>query len=121
MAKRAKVAATEGPEYFCRWPMLYAGKQLSWGQIFKRVDAPNNAQLIRLGYMVEFNPREYDRVVCPTCGAEFTGHNAKIDHVRAEHSQMTEEQQDNHADSMESKLKQMSPLYLDQTLAARGA
>lgn len=116
---RCKAVAPDEQEYFCRWPLTYLGAELDWGQIFKLAKAPNDAKLIRLGYIKEFDPREYDRTTCPSCGADFTGHNAKIDHVRARHKHMTEEQEDKHVDSLEKKLMQTSPLYLENSIASR--
>lgn len=116
----AKAAAAPAIEHIARRPFGYSGKDLDWGQIFKLVGAPNDAKLIRLGYVMLYDAREHDRVTCPDCGAEFTGHNAKIEHVRMRHRELAAGEEDELYDRLEKKLETVSPIYWDQTIASQG-
>lgn len=99
--------------------MGYMGQQLDWGQVFPLAGSPNDAKLIRLGYIRECDLGESELAICPECGGRFTGHDAKIDHVRLRHRQLTAQQEEEMEERIERKVEQASPLYLDQTIASR--
>jgi hypothetical protein len=73
--------------YWCRWPsgFVYAGLQLDPGQVFTLGGRRNDADLIRLHYImpVEDTPR---LATCGVCGAQFLDDARRDGHGRKRHS-----------------------------------
>jgi len=91
LAQQAPYAADEGALYWCRWPsgFLYAGQQLDPGQVFVLGGRRNDAELIRLRYIVavEGSPR---LATCGVCGAQFLDDARRDGHGRKRHARQAE-------------------------------
>lgn len=88
-ARRAAQAIPRDGEdlYWCRWPsgFVYAGLPLDPGQVFVLGGRRNDADLIRLRYIVpvEGTPR---LATCGVCGAQFLDDARREGHGRKRHS-----------------------------------
>lgn len=75
------------PLYWCSWPtgFIYGGLPLDQGQVFPLRGLRNDAQLVRLGYViaVEGTP---PLATCGVCGAEFIADTYRDGHSRKRHS-----------------------------------
>lgn len=105
-----------------RQPFDYVGLALDQGQIVELVGAKNDAALIRLGYVIELEPRT-TTYECAECGGKFTSIEARSAHGRKRHPDrdLTPDQEDEREEREERMLEQVAPLYLDKTKAAMGA
>lgn len=118
MAK-AKKQAPVTPRFIARRPFDYNGKALDYGQVFEMAGAVNDEKLLRLEYVKLFDPVEHDTVICPGCGGEFIGHDAKIDHVRFRHQELTAAEEEELIDRREKKLETLAPINFANTIATR--
>jgi len=87
LAQQAPYAADGEELYWCRWPsgFTYAGQPLDPGQVFVLGGRRNDADLIRLRYIVavEGSPR---LATCGVCGAQFLDDARREGHGRKRHS-----------------------------------
>src|SRR5690242_19562724 len=68
--------------YYARIPFLYAGTQLSRGQVFTLANARNDDKLVRMRYMLLLEERHQTHQ-CPECGAEFVDLGGRDAHARS--------------------------------------
>lgn len=61
----------EGDEVFARVPHGYNKVYRDRGEVFKLIDARNNATLEVNKYFLAYNPKEHNEVKCDVCGRRF--------------------------------------------------
>lgn len=105
------------------------GMTLDRGQVFKPIGARNDEKLIRLGYIVPLANPKATTYPCRLCGKEFSELSMLQNHGITWHppdpatgEPRPTERLDEHdkaeiLESVQQRENQMSPLYLDKTLA----
>lgn len=130
--------ATTAQRMWARWPMDYGFDNLTLdqGQVFELQNTPNDEKLIRLGYCAPLE-KSAETYRCAECGGEFTGVTERTQHGRKRHKQRAvvierpyQPGDEMHAQPVgmggdvdfedeERRLIETTPLYLDQSAAAR--
>ena len=136
-------------QVMARRPGTYSGHERDFGQVFILPSGPRNEQLLRLGYLQEW---QGSPVACGECGRTFTGsadreaHGRKrhagkrvsmiknlddltgpeLEHVLREREQCSLAERgfvgDSEVDAMEredARLEERAPLFLENTAASR--
>lgn len=91
---------------------------LDRGQIFKLRGEPNDEKLIRLGYVEPLSVR-HEVFDCQHCPAKFTDYTVLAGHNKFRHAGMTEHEQAERLEKLQSREQTVAPLYDDKTMAQR--
>ena len=109
------------PRFVARRTFGYSRQELDVGQVITLAGAPNDEKLVRLGYLVELDPRaETHR--CAECGQDFSTFGARDAHGSRRHrprAAMDPLEEDAAAEREERVLDREAPLYLEKTLASQ--
>lgn len=92
------------------------------GQIFRLRNCRNDEKMLRLGYVSETN--DENGHTCGKCGAVFTGllelnGHGKLRHPESGRGFRNPNEEDNDAERRERMENEISPLYLDKTVASQ--